>query len=123
MAAKAGKQKQAGRCVFCGGHGLSKEHVFSEWLKRVFPATASHSQQTIHATLDLYTGEAFVHPNFKDRQGSFHSRKIRNVCAKCNNGWMSGIVDRAKPIVGPMMSDEAAALSVANQGTWLPGSR
>jgi hypothetical protein len=26
--------QQFGRCIFCGGRGLTKEHVWPKWLRR-----------------------------------------------------------------------------------------
>ena len=49
-------------------------------------------------------------PKTKIRQGAMNQRKIRAVCEGCNNGWMSGIVDRAKPFVESLILGESDSL-------------
>jgi hypothetical protein len=49
------------------------------------------------------------------RQGPMTQRRIRNVCGRCNNGWMSQIVDRAKPFAASMIQDQPAELSLVAQ--------
>ena len=41
--------------------------------------------------------------------------KARVVCSTCNNGWMSRIEERVKPVLGPMLTGHAAALDSAAQ--------
>ena len=33
-----------GRCIFCGGTGLSKEHIWSDWLKSLIPRNDAHGE-------------------------------------------------------------------------------
>jgi hypothetical protein len=43
--------------------------------------------------------------------GSLHSKSVRVVCKKCNSGWMSSIVNRAKPVSSPMINGSATSLN------------
>ena len=35
--------KSQGRCIFCCGEGLSKEHIFGNWLKAIFRRGAARN--------------------------------------------------------------------------------
>jgi hypothetical protein len=91
--------KSQGRCVFCNGTGLSKEHIWSDWVSRLIPRNDAHGQYW--ATMHRDSGSGDVEwtepPRSAARQGSVLQRKVRKVCTRCNNGWMSRVVDRAKP--------------------------
>ncbi|WP_439611479.1 hypothetical protein [Reyranella sp.] len=110
MTATSRKIQRAGRCVFCNGTGLTKEHIWSDWLKHHLPQTAAHSQMTMPY---LYApGVALILPvAYTQRQGSPGQRKIRRVCARCNGGWMKNAVDRAKPIVERLLRNEGSSLA------------
>jgi hypothetical protein len=108
-----GTQKQSPRrCIFCGGTGLSKEHIWSDWLGKIIPRSDDHSQSIIR---DVPGPDRIriVEPFLYSHQGSMNSRKLRNVCKKCNNGWMSAIVNRAKPSA-EMIRDLAAWISLSS---------
>lgn len=95
----AKKPQAAGRCIFCNGFNLSKEHIWSDWLtkKKIVPPQESHSQNIIYSLVNHQTKKAYFRPDIqKPRQGSLIQRKIRCVCKKCNNGWMSKIVNSAR---------------------------
>jgi hypothetical protein len=50
----------------------------------------------------------------RERVRKFHGdplhRKLRVVCGECNNGWMSRLQNRAKPILLPLILGEKAQL-------------
>lgn len=55
-----------------------------------------------------------VHPvssKMITRQGGAITKKIRVVCKKCNNGWMSQLEDLAKPILTPLIVGEPIVLN------------
>lgn len=114
---KTPKQQEAGRCVFCGGGNLTKEHIWSDWLSKsgLFPTVESHSWAGLHqrTIVDNQAGSSASHtrPHFQMRQGSALQRKIRNVCKACNGGWMSVLVSSAKPFAEKMVRDEATVMS------------
>jgi hypothetical protein len=51
------------------------------------------------------------------RQGIPTQQKVRIVCNDCNNGWMSRIVDDAKPAVLALMSGGATRITPGQQKT------
>ena len=97
-------------CIFCGKPGLTKEHVWADWLKRYIPKTEV-SYTSLSATLHP------THSEFKRKKvgGDLRSRKLRVVCKSCNNGWMSQLQERAKPLLLPLIKCEAAAFSYEDQ--------
>lgn len=51
------------------------------------------------------------------RQGSSSTKKIRAVCASCNNGWMNRLEGHVRPILLPLIEGRGAWLDVAQQAT------
>lgn len=108
------RAKPQGRCIFCNGTGLSKEHIWSDWLTPLFPRTDEHGEYWGH--IHRESGQNRVEPaGCSDRQGSVLQRKLRIVCERCNNGWMSRVVDRAKPHVERMIKGTSFHLDRAEQ--------
>lgn len=50
-------------------------------------------------------------PRSAARQGSVFQRKVRNVCKRCNNGWMSRVVNRAKLYAKQLILGETLQLN------------
>jgi hypothetical protein len=62
-----------------------------------------------------HVGSTIVSPRDRSesvtrRSGDPHSRRIRRVCAECNNGWMSQLQQAAKPYLVPMLTGERVEL-------------
>ncbi len=107
--------KPAGKCVFCGGVGLTKGHVWPDWLNDILPRTASHHE---HEIGKFYTFDSQVKgPEYskRTRQGHARSRKPRNTCARCNSGWMSNIESLAKHVAVPLIENETILVSPFGQ--------
>lgn len=95
--------KPPGRCIFCRGFGLSKEHLFSDWLREIFP----RSDQDTHSV-----GEADSAPwRVTPQQGHSGSKKFRIVCKTCNNGWMNHVDDNAKSAAAPLIRGEKKSVT------------
>jgi hypothetical protein len=93
MTEQALKPKRA--CIFCSAtSGLSREHLLPGWLKGVFP------------DVDLVTHYRVIGRSEHDRREwdarPFRER-VRVVCQRCNNVWMSQLEDAVKPIMIPML--------------------
>ncbi|WP_330251796.1 hypothetical protein OG874_37640 [Nocardia sp. NBC_00565] len=110
---------QAGRCIFCGSTGLSKEDIWPRWIRRAtsHPGGDSSSQLITHAFIT--DAAAVLVPEHRQRQGPTTSRKVRKVCRNhCNGGWMSRLETAAMPLLLPMIKDTPnCVLSVADQET------
>jgi hypothetical protein len=113
-----GLAKSQGHCIFCGGTGLSKEHIWSDWLDGLIPRHDEHGEYWGRMHRDGGSGEVewTELPACSARQGSVFQRKVRIVCERrCNNGWMSCVVDRAKPHVERMILGKSFKLNRKEQ--------
>lgn len=74
-------------CIFCAQKANSNEDAIPLWLSEMFrgPGTMEH-QPGIDKPTRTY---AVTQPKMP----------IKRVCKKCNNGWMSRLESRAKPII------------------------
>lgn len=103
----AKKPQIAGRCVFCNGFRLTKEHIWSDWLtkRQTVPHQKTHTQSVVRVKMNHGDGTAYVAPDLpKLKTGPLIQVKIRRVCNDCNGGWMKDIVDAALPFAESMVS-------------------
>lgn len=100
--------KPAGKCIFCDGLGLTKEHIFADWLRGPL------GKKSTHATLRSTRGPEGEGPYKKTRQGDPLTHKLRVVCGACNGGWMSVLQNKTKPILTPLLSGDWSNLSEAD---------
>jgi hypothetical protein len=100
-------QAAAGRCIFCGGSGLTKEHLLADWLREIFPRTAKDTHT--FGTIESWTPK----PRFVQRvkQGHAGSRKVRKVCGPCNSGWIGAIDDAAKQAIVPLIHGQSVVVT------------
>jgi hypothetical protein len=96
-------------CIFCGTpEGLSKEHFWPEWMALHLPVPPSTSNIG-----EFYESEGKQPHRLErrsERPGAVHTKKIRAVCGRCNNGWMSVLETRAKPILLQFITREGTVL-------------
>lgn len=89
---------QSRSCIFCGAlTGLSKEHFWPEWLAPHLPPAVPNSHIS-----ELHSAEGKQRRSLErrsERPGGVHTKKIRAVCSTCNNGWMSALESKAKPVI------------------------
>jgi hypothetical protein len=102
---KGANLRPPSRCIFCDGLGLTKEHMWANWLRSYIPREMEEHR----------IGSALVWPTesketVERRTGDPHSRKIRCVCRACNNGWMSRLQQDAKPYFIPLLTGQSTAL-------------
>lgn len=93
-------------CVFCGGAGLTKEHVWPSWLKYVFYMAGP---EIVHELLDR-NGQLV-----RLRRSVSLDAQVRRVCGDCNNGWMSRMEDATRPVLEPLIRGEPITLSADHQ--------
>jgi hypothetical protein len=107
--------KAPGRCIFCKRGGLTKEHIFPDWLGKMVPRTATEK----HARGALFNEDS---PPLAIRNGKALTTKYRIVCKMCNETWMGGIENSTKPILLRMMRGDPTNLTFSDQvnlATWL----
>jgi hypothetical protein len=71
----------------------------------------SHRQMTIGA------GWKVERAIQKKIDGDPKSKRVRVVCGKCNGGWMSGLQEKAKPFIVPLMLGQPTVLRPPAQQT------
>jgi hypothetical protein len=117
-------------CYFCGGTGrMSKEHAWPQWLGKGAVVEATRSSRTVgyrRTAEDTFSEDQTV---VIHRNGSVLTARVREVCERCNGGWMSRLEDPGKPLlrrlwsgVGgpPLAVDDAALLSTwASKTAWM----
>ena len=91
------------KCIFCGGSQVSKEHIFAKWMKEFLP---SEFPKTRHIATFNSRFASPTEPKITFRNGTPRSQKLRVVCEKCNNGWMSQLQQETKPILLPFLRGE-----------------
>jgi hypothetical protein len=99
----------AGKCVWCGGGGLTKGHVWADWLRRLMAFQEDHQHLEI----------AFGEPNTQTqtvRLGSALGRKPRNTCRECNEKWMSQIENGVIPVATSLILGKSLLLDIS--GRW-----
>ena len=109
-------------CIFCGGPGLTKEHIWADWASRFVPKMVPfHTKLTLEIQMPGIADNSVS--NFKKVDGDPRSRKVRRVCKNvCNGGWMAKLQDRVKPIALPLILGREAILSASDQrllGAWV----
>jgi hypothetical protein len=113
--------KPPGLCIFCGKGGLSKEHLFADWLRELFPRTP-HDTRTQGETWFEASAGQWTSPLRRSFQGHTGSKKLRVVCTKCNNNWVSGIDDAVRNALVPLILGHAIVLDDTLQhklATWI----
>ena len=110
-------KKSHGKCIFCGGGGLTKQHVWPDWLKNVLLRDSTEHMQFFTHYYPVAPNFMFIQPDIHFRQGHPGVRKIRNVCNKCNSGWMSKLEIEAKSILSSMILGERIILNTQAQVT------
>src|SRR5438045_2839756 len=98
-------------CLFCSETKLTQEHLWPVWVCQLFPNTS-------------YDAGRFSETAGKERfwKQNTLERTTRAVCAVCNNGWMSEVECRGKPVLRPLiMGEQPPKLTDNNQrrlATW-----
>ncbi|HIC8862703.1 TPA: hypothetical protein ACW7Y0_003737 [Aeromonas hydrophila] len=92
-----------------------------DWIKKVIPREGSAHQQMLLRMNPIDVGVYAIQPEIKNNRGPFGARKIRNVCGKCNGGWMSRLETKAKLKLTALMLGENTTLDskdVLNISSW-----
>ncbi len=89
----------ARKCVFCGAHAGSKEHVIPKWVGKVLPKPPK--------------GESWRHRNAERIWATDHiDFVVKRVCRDCNHGWMNEEIENpARPILTDMIRGQGGTLT------------
>ena len=107
-------------CIFCGNTGLTREHVWANWLRNYIPK--NRPRHSILSGIIERCG-SLTH-EIRHREGDPLSRQLRVVCGAtkrraegCNNGWMGKLQETAKDIVIPLIKGDTYCLTKEHQRT------
>jgi hypothetical protein len=103
--------KPPARCIFCGGFGLSKEHVFPGWLKQLFPRSDTDTHIFMEANWHGHASTSRPQIRGQEKQGHSGTRQVRIVCKRCNNSWMSNLEENTKPLLISLITGESVKLN------------
>src|ERR1043166_1487280 len=95
------------KCIFCGQAPTTKEDVWPTWLKSYLPRDLPH----YFASISIINPFGEITSTRKKWQGDPRSRRAKCVCARCNNGWMSRLQERAKPLVLALVRGDQTTLT------------
>lgn len=102
-----------GQCRFCGRFGMTKEHIWNQWLQKIIPAAGDRIESLFSGRpTDLQDRSKY---NFRKKQGAVQTLTTRTVCQICNGGWMKRIGEAAQPIAAKLIKGEAVELKVIEQ--------
>jgi hypothetical protein len=102
------KVKNPRSCVFCGARANSREHIFPDWINGVIVVDGADAHQFV-----INHGERADERHYKVK--TVASQTARVVCKTCNTGWMSELEVESKPVVGPLIVNEATRLDAKQQ--------
>jgi hypothetical protein len=100
-------------CMFCGGTGLTQEHVRPRWLEGAIEEDAP---------LGYRHGTAGAEPAPLEWTGRGFTHTVGDVCRRCNSGWLSELESAAKPLLTPMIRGKHQTLGPRQQrvvATWV----
>jgi hypothetical protein len=76
-------------CLFCGSPGVTREHIWPEWIGRVFPPIPRWQGGVVN------TKNRDIRFEFADTL----KHTARCACGTCNHGWMNDLEKCTKPIL------------------------
>ncbi len=95
--------KRKGVCWMCGRAGpLTEEHAFPDWIRQIFARDGNDI-----ALSDHRAGVTERSLTWTNTSGEV---VVRSVCGACNQGWMSALEGRCKPVLGPLIHGHRARL-------------
>ena len=104
----------ARKCIFCGNPGVSRTHIWPDWLSKMFPADARDEFREYRAPSSPTTEVKDLRSLKK--QGNIFSQKPKLACVQCNNGWMNWFEDEISHLIRPALTG-AAAVSLSRSQT------
>ena len=83
-------------CIFCGSEDrkISGEHVWPKWIRSLFPG----GELGVH-----YLRHTGTNRKWPVRRPDDTGPQLNDVCSICNEGWMSALENRVKPVLAPIV--------------------
>jgi hypothetical protein len=111
-------------CIFCGGAGLNREHMWPAWMQKYAPSGGAEEGYTqVRTRIARITGDTIAEATQIDaRQGRIMNKKYPVVCEeRCNGGWMKKLEDEVSDWGSRMILGESVRLTPERQAilaTW-----
>jgi hypothetical protein len=84
-------------CIFCDGHGLTRTHIWPDWLERLILPGSHRLEELDNPHVPSIRGSRI-------KQGSLFSQKPRLCCEICNGGWMMKFEDEMTAFAKPLFT-------------------
>lgn len=108
------RSQPAFKCIFCATNNAnSREHFYSRWMHELLPSgtKGAYSGQIIHQHPKTH---AINNQYERIKPGELYSKKMKVVCATCNNTWMSKLESAVKPLLAPIIKGEPVTLGASD---------
>ena len=89
---------------------MTKQHVLPDWLRECFPRTENDTKTQNLLHYERVDDSLIATPSIRKKQGHLGNMRIRNVCEKCNSGWISRLENDTKPIVKELLSGHVVGM-------------
>ena len=97
------------KCMFCGAElttaTRAKEHIFPQWLQRHLRISDALIHPT-HLTFADKEEPSLGHRVVSRRQHNLRNLLAGQVCATCNNGWMSTLESEVTPLMISLLTSD-----------------
>jgi hypothetical protein len=104
-------RRPAGKCIFCEAGNLSKEHFWPEWASDLLPTYPINRH--VERLLTFTEVTRLEEQKSRTKPGHAWTKKIRVVCARCNNGWMNTLETAARPFLTLLISTTSHTMTAA----------
>lgn len=99
------------KCIFCGGDGLTKEHVLGKWVSKLVAIPPQGTRVYIDGE-SLMDGQLIRHQR---RYPKNIDLQVRCVCKPCNIGWMAKMEEEVKPIIEILIRTQSYTITEPDQ--------
>jgi hypothetical protein len=100
-------------CIFCNSTGKkSKEHLWPVWMHEFLPTLGDGNHISESNT---FQWKDQIGSKKTEKPGYLTTKKLRAVCQKCNNGWMSQLENKIKPILIKVLNRETFDICTEKQ--------
>lgn len=99
-----------GKCIFCGGGPMSREHFWPQWASEYLP---QYPQEQYDEVLVTFNKKTFMvgPPRTKTKNGRVWTKKMKVVCKPCNETWMSCLEEKVKAVLIPIMTSASHTIT------------
>jgi len=100
-------------CLACGPtfSKASGEHVFAAWLLEALNAKG--------ISIGLFKHKLDGTDEVRRNEITLDSFRLKRICTDCNNGWMSRLEEKAKPLLLCLLSGRRSFKSLNEQERWI----